>query len=40
MPKQQYLKKNYFYKVESVLKIHLYLLYFGTCFAVTVAFEN
>jgi hypothetical protein len=32
--------KNYLYKVESVLKIHLYLLDFGTCVAFTVSFEN
>jgi hypothetical protein len=32
--------KNYLYKVESVLKIHLYLLHFGTCVAFTVLFEN
>jgi hypothetical protein len=32
--------KNYLYKAESVLKIHLYLLDFGTCVAFTVSFEN
>jgi hypothetical protein len=32
--------KNYLYNVESVLKIHLYLLDFGTCVAFTVSFEN
>jgi hypothetical protein len=40
---KQYLKnllKNYLYKVESVLKIHLYLWEFGTYVAFTVSFEN
>jgi hypothetical protein len=32
--------ENYFYKAESVLKIHLYLLQFSTCVAFTVSFEN
>jgi hypothetical protein len=32
--------KNYLYKAESVLKIHLYLLDFGTCVTFTVSFEN
>jgi hypothetical protein len=32
--------KNYLYKAENVLKIHLYLLDFGTCVASTVSFEN
>jgi hypothetical protein len=32
--------KNYLYKAESILKIHLYLLDFGTCVAFTVSFEN
>jgi hypothetical protein len=32
--------RNYWYKAESVLKIHLYLLNFGTCVALTVLFEN
>jgi hypothetical protein len=31
---------NYLYKMESVKKIHLYLLGFGTCVAFTVSFEN
>jgi hypothetical protein len=31
--------KNYLYKVESVLKIRLDLLDFGTCVAFTVSFE-
>jgi hypothetical protein len=30
--------KNYLYKAESVLKINLYLLHFGTCVAF-VSFE-
>jgi hypothetical protein len=32
--------QNYLYTAESVLKIHLYLLDFGTCVAFTVSFEN
>jgi hypothetical protein len=32
--------KNYLYKAESVFKIHLYLLDFGTCVAFAVSFEN
>jgi hypothetical protein len=32
--------KNYLYKAESVLKMHLYLLDFGTCVAFAVSFEN
>jgi hypothetical protein len=32
--------KNDLYKVERVLKIHLYLLVFGICVAFTVLFEN
>jgi hypothetical protein len=32
--------KNYIYKEKSVLKIHPYLLDFGTCVAFTVSFEN
>jgi hypothetical protein len=31
--------KNYLYKAESVLKMHLDLLDFGTCVAFTVSFE-
>jgi hypothetical protein len=31
---------NYLYKAESVLKLQLYLLDFGTCVAFTVSFEN
>jgi hypothetical protein len=32
--------KNCLYIAESVLKIPLYLLDFGTCVAFTVSFEN
>jgi hypothetical protein len=32
--------KNDLYKAESVLKIRLYLLDFGTCVAFTVSYEN
>jgi hypothetical protein len=32
--------KNNLYKVESVLKIHPYLLDFGTCVAFTASYEN
>jgi hypothetical protein len=32
--------KNDLYTKESVLKIHLYLLDFGTCVAFTVSFGN
>jgi hypothetical protein len=40
---KQYLKtllKKYLYKAESVLKIHLYLLDFGTSVGFTVPFGN
>jgi hypothetical protein len=32
--------QDYLYKAESDLKIHIYLLDFGTCVAFTVSYEN
>jgi hypothetical protein len=32
--------KNYLYKAESLLKIHLQFLNFGTSVAFTVSFQN